>query len=343
MRFAELRKKLGRWVTIVPDEDEGQETDRNDAHASGPDKSVHADATIVVGFWKRLLADILDAVALGAVGWAIAYPFRYSCSELGPRAAWIGLAASLLYFGLLQTRFGRGQTLGKRALNIQVLRRDGAYLGLSVSLMRYLVVSFVFYNGMYVSFLTSSSPRVAEVVGSVFLAILFWVFLACFLMIPFHPLKRGLHDLVSGSVVVKRGSYDAGKLAKLENPQREERLLVVMGALAVLMCAATVLGVRRAVDRIDMTRLTSLQSDLAKKYEVMGVSETTFDGAHRTLNIDVWVPLRTQEDAVERERLRSDILARTRAQVPRLEDFENVRIWVNSGFRLGIANMRTRR
>jgi hypothetical protein len=54
---------------------------------------------VVVGFWRRFVADLVDALILAAFGWIIGYPFRYVLSDLGSRAAWIGFAISLLYAG----------------------------------------------------------------------------------------------------------------------------------------------------------------------------------------------------------------------------------------------------
>jgi uncharacterized RDD family membrane protein YckC len=298
---------------------------------------------IVAGFWRRVAADIIDVIALAAIGWGIGYPFRYALSELGSRAVWIGLAISLLYAVALQTRLGRGQTLGKRALRIQVLRRDGNYLSPGRSFLRSLVVSFVFYNGIYGSILGSASPRVAEVVGAVFLVAVFWLFFACFLMIPVHPLRRGLHDIVSGSIVVHTGRYDAAALERMEDVPRTQRAFAATGVLAILALGAAFLSIWRIERRVDLTRLGTLGDELAKEYRVVNIRDATFNGAHRTLMVEVWVPLRLQEDDTERERVRNTILRRTRATLPGFEDFEQVRVVILSGFQLGIAHMKTRR
>ena len=73
---------------------------------------------MVAGFWRRLVADLLDAVVLSIVGYAVAYPLRYAFSAMGIHALWIGLACSFLYFGILHTQVGGGQTPGKRVLGM---------------------------------------------------------------------------------------------------------------------------------------------------------------------------------------------------------------------------------
>jgi uncharacterized RDD family membrane protein YckC len=258
---------------------------------------------MVVGFWRRVGADLLDILVLGAVGWAIAYPVRHRLSELGPRGVWGGLVINLLYAGVLQTRFGSGQTIGKRALGIQVLRLDGSFLGVGQSFARYLIVSFVAYGGMYASIANLLVPRDAEAVDAVFSLGEVLAFFACFLMIPLHPLRRGLRDLVSGSIVVYKDRYEAAALHTLEDPPRERRVLGLLGALGVLGFCVFLWGAAAA----------SKQPDLTAGWRV------------------------------ERERVRADVLARTRANVPGIEDFERVAVRIESGFKMGIANWRTSR
>jgi hypothetical protein len=53
---------------------------------------------IVVGFWRRVFADLLDSLVLMIFGFAIGYPFRHAFSSMGLHALWVGLACSFLYF-----------------------------------------------------------------------------------------------------------------------------------------------------------------------------------------------------------------------------------------------------
>jgi hypothetical protein len=169
------------------------------------------------------------------------------------------------------------------------------------------------------------------------------MFFGCFLMIPLHPLKRGLHDLVCGSIVVYRGRYDAAALASLENPRRARTAIALTGLSAVLLFGIALWTLASALRGANLKWMASLRDELAKDYNVTKVNAGTFNGAHRTLTVDVWVPLRLQENETRRENLRTEILARTQAIVPANEQFEAVRVGFNSGFRLGIANMTQRR
>ena len=296
---------------------------------------------IVVGFWRRFFADSLDAVVLGVAGFTIGYALRYTFSGMGLHALWVGLACSVLYFGLLHTRLGAGQTPGKRLLGIQVLKRDGTFLSLRDSLIRYLAVSFVFYNGLYGSFVALLPPSASMALGAVFLLVVAWAFFACFLLIPVHPLKRGLHDLLAGSVVVYRGSYDAAVLEQMENPANAKRALLTLGGVTVLLAGLLVAGLF-SMRSGEIAELSTLAATLGREYDVRGVNSSSFNGQQPILFVEVFLPLAQYDDKAQRERVRADVYQRVQAGFPTLEKYQNVRVVVLSGFNIGIANLNLR-
>ena len=71
------------------------------------------------------------------VGCVISIPFRGVFLRLGEQGVFVGLAISMVYYGLLHSRFGHGQTLGKELLRLRVVRPDGKLLSLDRSLFRF--------------------------------------------------------------------------------------------------------------------------------------------------------------------------------------------------------------
>jgi uncharacterized RDD family membrane protein YckC len=296
---------------------------------------------IVVGFWLRLLADIIDVLLLGGVGWAVAYPLRYQVSDLGTHALWIGLIISFLYYGLFQTRIGRGQTPGKRLLRIQVLQRDGTFLNPGKSFLRYFVVSFVFYNGLYGSLLGVLNTKMMMVIGPLFLLVVVWAFFSCFLMIPIHPLKRGLHDLLSGSVVVYKGRFDSQALTRMEDPRRVRRALRITTGLTLVVLLAAVWGFAVIQKRIgsDIEELGALYRVLSKEYAVTSVNRVVVNGVDPRLVVRVFLPLREYENQSNRDLVRKGVLQRIRENLKGQHENEKLEIYIESGFMLGIANL----
>jgi len=191
----------------------------------------------VAGFWVRVLSDVIDAVVLGVFGMLLAIPLRGVFERLGERGVFIGLAVPLAYSGVLQSRIGRGQTLGKRLLGLRVTKVDGSFLSLDRSLVRYVLVSFPVYQTAVAYALVTVLPFLRlEWIVAISSGLATAIFLGCFFVIPFHPLKRGLHDLLAGSIVTRGGPLDPAFVATHDNARRDRRILV--GGLVVALLAS---------------------------------------------------------------------------------------------------------
>jgi uncharacterized RDD family membrane protein YckC len=297
---------------------------------------------VVVGFWRRFFADFLDAIILGIPGYGIGYLFRYTFSEMGLHAVWVGLILSFLYYGLQHTSLGGGQTPGKRLLGIQVLRRDGQYLDFGRSFLRYLVVSFIFYNGLYGALINHLPQSAMMAVGSVYFLIIIWAFFACFLMIPLHPLKRGLHDIAADSVVVYKGSFDGDALDRLEDASKVKRALVILSVGSCILAGACIWGLLKFTSGSgDMAKLLEIRKFLGAEYNVPQVTANTFNGKAQSLAVVLYVPLATFENKAEKERIRQDVFNKVKARFNDLERFGKLRVVMSSGYNIGIASFNT--
>lgn len=135
------------------------------------------------GFWIRVLAWLIDAVLLacvvGGFSVVVTIAIRMAGTNLAGLQMWlvpvvsaVSALLSLLYVLIGWARSGR--TLGKAACRIRVIREDGSALGLGgaiVRLLGYMLSSLTFGIG--------------------------------YIMVAFTDRKRGLHDMIAGTVVVK--------------------------------------------------------------------------------------------------------------------------------------------
>ena len=130
------------------------------------------------GFWIRLVAYIIDAIlislVMGAVGAVAGFNFfdpdmeSYSSS-----ANFVSLLIAWLYFALLESS-ERGATVGKMALGLRVVTDKGERL----------------------SFMNATGRYFAKIISALILCI-------GFIMIAFTDRKRGLHDMIAGTLVIK--------------------------------------------------------------------------------------------------------------------------------------------
>jgi uncharacterized RDD family membrane protein YckC len=147
------------------------------------EQTTGAHALEYAGFWPRLGAFLIDALLLSMI-LRILFPFQGFYSNLWHfEPAWylvplmaisnvVSTVSTVAYSVAFWT--WRGQTPGKIAMNIKILRADGTNINFGYSLLRYL----------------------GYIVCGLMLG-------AGFLWIAFDSRKQGIHDKIADTVVVK--------------------------------------------------------------------------------------------------------------------------------------------
>lgn len=125
------------------------------------------------GFWIRFWASLLDGVVLSALFIIIRYLLGVSLTEPPLGIQLLEWLVSIVYSVALTVRFG--QTLGKMALGIRVIRQDGSPNTWGPILLRETI-------GKFVSFI---------------------ILLIGYIMAAFDSKKRALHDRIAGTYVVR--------------------------------------------------------------------------------------------------------------------------------------------
>src|SRR5580704_5698921 len=154
------------------------------AYAQKLREGVAAESTFVyAGFWIRFVAVLIDGVILYVAGMVVQLPLagllRSSQTDvmlLGAGIAYlIEMAIGATYEGVFVSRFAA--TPGKMALNLKVVRADGSPVSLGRAFGRYF----------------------AKVLSGLILCI-------GFIMAGFDSQKRGLHDMLCDTRVIKTGN-----------------------------------------------------------------------------------------------------------------------------------------
>ena len=130
-----------------------------------------AATTEKAGWWTRFFAIVIDAIGLSVIS-SILNGIVYQGEVTGSTG--ISTLLGVLYYCYFWSSYGKGQTLGMRALNIRVVKTDGSYLDL--------VGAFLRYIGLVIS------------VICLFIGVI-WA--------AFDAQKQGWHDKIAGTYVVK--------------------------------------------------------------------------------------------------------------------------------------------
>jgi uncharacterized RDD family membrane protein YckC len=146
--------------------------------------------TRYAGFWVRFAASVLDTLVLTLIYVVIALVLTLAAYlsgiGAGPKAIQfaLGVLPIWLYYALLESG-PRSATYGKRAFHLRVLEAD---------------------NLTRIGFLRATVRWFAR-----YLSIA--LFMLGYLIQPFTPRKRALHDFIAGTVVVAQASYSRALLA----------------------------------------------------------------------------------------------------------------------------------
>ena len=302
---------------------------------------------IVVGFWFRLLADFLDVVLLGIVGFAAAFLLKDVFYGLGEQGWWIGLLVTFLYTGFLQTAIGDGQTFAKKILKIQVLKEDGSFMSLAESFFRYSVIAFIAYNGWIGNGLIATFPvfQNSQLFSAIYGLLVVLCLCGVVFIVPFHPLKQGLHDLLVNTVVVRKGRFTLEGLDALRNPQKAKRAYVIATVIFLVFAGGLFWFSQKAKTFLpEMDQLMAIKTSIEDSTGFSNVGVQKFwnkSGTETTTSLILsgfLVKSRfDDEQFVNSEAKKSVQLAI--ANLPGIKNYDVIVVRVRSGFNIGISSL----
>jgi uncharacterized RDD family membrane protein YckC len=169
------------------------------------------------GFWRRSLAVVVDLVIVGMVVGILATLLSMLLPTVPIVGPAVGLMLVLLYFGLLDSRYGNGSTLGKDLFRIHVVGGAGQMIGFFRATARFLVfipIALPTVALLAASVLLGTVPLPAAIpalptdgfLGAVAaLAVLGFAGIASVLLVAFGGKGgRAIHDRLTGTGVMPR-------------------------------------------------------------------------------------------------------------------------------------------
>jgi len=290
-------------------------------------------AAPVAGFWRRVLAFMVDGLILGIVGAALGMLAFERLAELGTWGRGVGFLISLVYFGVMDSGLAQGQTPGKRLLKIRVVRTDGRMLGPGRSALRFTLMGVPYFlNNAHIP-LDSSNVWIFTLLSLV----VFGLGLSILYLLIFNRATRqSLHDLATGSCVINANStLVPGTLAQI---WRGHYVVVALIAAAALCAPLALSGLRHSAT---FKPLLATQEGLMQVPEVAyagvsaGIYKNFNDGASQRY-IAVTALLAHKLDAEESlgDRLAGIVLDR----YPDASGLDSININIVYGFDIGIAS-----
>lgn len=238
------------------------------------------------GVWRRIGALLVDAAVLGVLGFPLGLLLGERYAPAGTPARLIGLILIVPYLGLMGSRLGGGQTLGKRLLGLRIVDVHGQPIPVARAFVRAALLSLPWiFNGIRFG---SSGPVVMAAlwVAGILVFGIGGAILGTFLLN--RPTRQALHDLVVGTYVVQadgRGLPVPGKSTR--RPLVASSVWV--GAVAVATTVMVATGPRLMADEFPPSLMESLSAiPGATSYELKNLTTWGAGRSSKSIVAVIW-------------------------------------------------------
>jgi uncharacterized RDD family membrane protein YckC len=289
----------------------------------------------IAGFWRRILAFIIDILIIGIFGQIITWPLSGFWFKVGPYGGIVGLFLLLVYFGLTYSKIFKGQSIGKRIVKIAVRGKDNNPISLGRSLLRASILAIPFMlNGWALPFLnvTAIKLMVGFIVFGVGAAI-------AYTMLFNQRSRQGIHDMICGTYVVHLGREPLEIF-----PLSSKKHWVVSGALiavVIIIVSLVTANTSSIVSKLGLSELVQIQDVLQtdSRFFTVDVTKQTVQAIpgkdNLALEVSIWC--KGEPSVEERSEIIDDV---TQVVLQKIDAnrFDTINIILKSGYDLGIAD-----
>jgi uncharacterized RDD family membrane protein YckC len=289
----------------------------------------------ISGFWRRFFAWLLDVIILGVIGQIIGVVFSSFLFSIGPYGRPIGLLFTIPYFGIMNSKIGGGQTLGKRIMKIAVRNKDNEPIELWRSIVRILLIALPsLFNGWAV-------PVFQNLIVTWFLTlIVFGLGGAIFYTMVFNrKARQGIHDLLLGTYVVHLHEKP------IESFPTTPRIHWIVSSIWIGILAIGILVISAVapsfISKTPLAPVMSLYNILQDdpRFFSVGVNSNTFYGSNgktsHSLIITAWYKGKLAEN--DRKEVVESIVKTVLENAENIDNYDGIQVKITSAYDIGIA------
>lgn len=281
----------------------------------------------ICGFWRRLLAFLIDIILLALIGFSLGAVFFEQFSHLGSWGPLVGLVIATLYFGIFNSEVMKGQSLGKRLLKIRVVNKEGQLIGWKTSFLRGLLVSaLICSNGAAVNNLELFGKIVVGLVAAL------WIGMIYFYIFNTRT-RQSLHDILCGTYVYPIDSIG------MPTQVTVARLHYIVYALLLIALEITSLYVQQLPVMKDLQAMNSIYQEIKG---LDGVYEAAVNVNHfkegnldnKSLKVAVYV----KNKPMENDEIWDDTARIVLEKYPEVYGLQRIDVNAIYGYNIGIAS-----
>ena len=151
-------------------------------------------------FWIRILAFVIDLIVLGLFGIILGLAFKNFFISIDYYSFIIGFAIFITYFSIGYSKLTKGQTIGKKILNISVIDKNGNFLNIFKAFIRALIISLAFFA---IKLQLPNNSKTILILAGIKIFGIALISAITFLYIFNKYTRQSLHDLLTKTFVVK--------------------------------------------------------------------------------------------------------------------------------------------
>jgi len=257
--------------------------------------------------------------------------------SIGTFGLLVGLLICIIYFTIGYSYLTKGQTIGKKAVNIQVITKDGKFLALEKSFLRAVALFFPFF------LINLKIPGIEEdsllfvLINAILLITLVGIL---FIYIFNKATRQTLHDFVAKSFVTENREQESQIDLKKINPA----IIFVYGMIAFFLLGLSVFNTYNSKNKTSSINIVYKKLSQLNGVVRAGTSDntTTFYGNQNNVthsfNGILWVQNLPQElNKIEESAIVKDAVRIIFESNEDISEFDFIRITLIRGFNIGIA------
>jgi len=286
-------------------------------------------------FLQRVFAFLIDAVIISTVGLLITFLFKDLFLNLGDNLWYIGFIIWGVYLVLFNSNLGKGQTLGKKLLKIRIIGEKGRFLTIEQSFLRYCILGLMFFSPSIGRFLYSFGGYF-QTIAMIFNIIGFVIFLWIVVLLIFNKDKRGFHDYLAKTIVIKSKNINDINLSKSESLREvfnsHKNIFLILSILSILFL---VLGMSF---KTTTPANLNLNNDLVRNLGMQDDTTLSASGVKtRNLIFLFYLDYSIYNDQSKKSQLH-DQINKSLSTYPEIKKYDNIIIKFRTGYDIGIAS-----
>lgn len=157
---------------------------------------------VTVGFWRRLVAIIIDSIIIlivnGLISSFIGLPMRASDADPALIVTIQTITNAIVYnFYLIVFPVASGGTLGKNIMKIEIVGQDGKWMSYKTSFIRHLPIFILSLGSLFISSYTTG------VLAIIWMAMTNIYVVTAIIILVASKENRTIHDLLARTYVIR--------------------------------------------------------------------------------------------------------------------------------------------